>query len=100
LTVGSDEFVKPNTTMEALAALKPAFRKGGSVTAGNSSGLNDGAAALLIASEFGARQNNLTPVARIVASAVVGVEPRIMGIGPVGATQRALRKAGLTMDDI
>lgn len=95
-----DEFIKPYTTPEGLAGLKPAFREGGSVTAGNSSGLNDGAAALLIASDFAVRQHNLTPVARIVASAVVGVEPRIMGIGPVAASQKALKKAGLQLEDI
>lgn len=96
----TDEFAKSQTTIEALAALKPAFRNGGSVTAGNSSGLNDGAAALLIASEFAVRQNNLQPIARIISSAVVGVEPRIMGIGPVGASQKALKKAGLTLKDM
>lgn len=100
ITASKDEFAKPNTTLEGLASLKPAFRKNGTVTAGNAAGLNDGSAALLIASEFGARQNELTPIARIVSTAVVGVEPGIMGIGPVGATQRALRKAGLSLDDI
>ena len=96
----ADEFVKPATTPEVLAGLKPAFRQGGSVTAGNSSGLNDGAAALLIASGKAVEQNNFHPIARIISSAVVGVEPRIMGIGPVGASQRALKKAGITMDDV
>jgi acetyl-CoA acyltransferase len=100
LIFDKDEFVKGNTTMEALAGLRPAFKENGSVTAGNSSGLNDGAAALLIASEFGMRQHNLKPIARIVSSAVVGVEPRIMGIGPVAATQKALKKAGLQLSDI
>lgn len=100
LVVDKDEFIKPNTTLEGLAQLRPAFRQQGSVTAGNSSGLNDGAAALLMASEFAVSNYNLKPIARIVSSAVVGVEPRIMGIGPVGATQRALKKAGLTLDDI
>ncbi len=95
-----DEFVKGQSTPEGLAALKPAFRNHGTVTAGNSSGLNDGAAVLLMASDFGVRQQNLTPIARIISSAVVGVEPRIMGIGPVGASQRALKKAGLSLDDI
>ncbi|HZV69953.1 MAG TPA: acetyl-CoA C-acyltransferase [Saprospiraceae bacterium] len=93
-----DEFMKPQTTLEGLAALRPAFRESGTVTAGNSSGLNDGAAALLMASDFGVRHNGLKPMAKIVASAVVGVEPRIMGIGPVTATQLALKKAGLTLD--
>jgi acetyl-CoA acyltransferase len=96
----TDEFVKPQTTAAALHGLKPAFRIGGSVTAGNSSGLNDGAAALLLASDFGVRHNNLHPMARILSSAVVGVEPRIMGIGPVGASLKALKKAGLSLDDM
>lgn len=100
LVIDKDEFIKSHTTLQGLSALRPAFRQGGSVTAGNSSGLNDGAAALLIASDFAVRQNNFEPVARIVSSAVVGVEPRIMGIGPVGASQRALKKAGLTLDEI
>lgn len=95
-----DEFIKPGTSMEVLAKLKPAFKKDGSVTAGNASGLNDGAAALLIASEKGAQKNGLQPVARIVSSAVVGVEPRIMGIGPVNASKKALEKAGLSLDQM
>ncbi len=96
-----DEFIKPQTTPEVLAKLRPAFKKeGGSVTAGNASGLNDGAAAMLIASEEAAQQHNLRPMARIAASAVVGVEPRVMGIGPVGASRKALRKAGLTLADM
>ena len=96
-----DEFIKPNTTHERLAQLKPAFRKeGGSVTAGNSSGLNDGAVALYIASEAAVKKYDLKPLARIISSAVVGVEPRIMGIGPVGATQKALKRAGLTLNDM
>lgn len=95
-----DEFAKPSTTLEGLAGLRPAFRPNGTVTAGNASGLNDGAAALLIASESGLRQHQLKPLARIVASGVSGVEPRIMGIGPVPATQLALKRAGLTMADI
>ena len=96
----NDEFVKGHTTVEGLTALKPAFRQGGTVPAGNSSGLNDGAAALLIASGHAVNQNHFEPMARIISSAVVGVEPRIMGIGPVGASQRALNKAGITLDDI
>jgi acetyl-CoA acyltransferase len=96
----SDEFVKPNTTLQVLAGLKPAFKKDGSVTAGNASGLNDGASALLLASEEAIKKNNLTPKARIVASAAAGVEPRIMGIGPVNATKKALTRAGLTLDQI
>ncbi|MBP6644159.1 MAG: acetyl-CoA C-acyltransferase, partial [Flavobacteriales bacterium] len=90
-----DEFIKPSTTVEVLAKLRPAFRKNGSVTAGNSSGLNDGAAAVLVASELALKQHGLTPLARIVTSAVAGVEPRIMGIGPVNATKLALKRAGL-----
>ncbi|HTA82333.1 MAG TPA: 3-oxoadipyl-CoA thiolase [Bacteroidia bacterium] len=96
----NDEFIKANTTMEGLAALKPAFRKGGGVTAGNASGLNDGAAALLLASAKAVKQYNLKPLARIVSMGVVGVEPRIMGIGPVEASNKALKKAGLTFNDI
>lgn len=95
-----DEFVKPNTTIEVLGKLRAAFKKDGSVTAGNSSGLNDGAAATIIASEEAVKKYNLKPVARIVSSAVVGVEPRIMGIGPVEASNKALKKAGLTMEDM
>jgi len=96
----SDEFIKPNSTEEILAKLKPAFKKDGTVTAGNSSGLNDGAAALLIASNKSVSANSLTPLARIVSSGVVGVEPRIMGIGPVKASQLALDRAGISLDDI
>ena len=96
-----DEFLKPDTTLEVLAKLRPAFRReGGTVTAGNASGLNDGAAALLIASEEGIKKYGLQPRARFVSSAVVGVEPRIMGIGPVGASRKALAKAGLTLADM
>ena len=93
-----DEFTKPKTTLEALAALKPAFRKNGSVTAGNASGLNDGAAAVLVASDRAIKDHGLKPLARIVSSGVTGVEPRIMGIGPVSATRLALKRAGLTLD--
>jgi acetyl-CoA acyltransferase len=96
-----DEFIKPNSTLEGLAKLRPAFKKeNGSVTAGNSSGLNDGAAAMLIASEKAVRKYDMKPKARIIASAVTGVEPRIMGYGPVGATLRALERANLTMGDM
>lgn len=96
-----DEFIRPGSTAEVLAKLRPAFKKeGGSVTAGNSSGLNDGAAALLLASEDGCKIHGLTPKARILSSAVVGVEPRLMGIGPVEATRKALKRAGLTLDDM
>ncbi len=96
-----DEFIRPTTTLEALAKLRAAFKKeGGSVTAGNSSGLNDGAAAMLIASEDGVKKYDLKPLARIVSSGVAGVEPRIMGIGPVKASQKALAKAGLELKDM
>ena len=96
-----DEFIKSNTTLEILSTLRTVFKKqGGSVTAGNASGLNDGAAAMLLSSEKGIKENNLNPIAKIVSSAVVGVEPRIMGIGPVEASNKALKKAGLTLDDI
>ncbi len=95
-----DEFIKPNTSLEGLSKLRPAFKKDGSVTAGNASGLNDGAAATIIASEEAVKKYNLKPLARIVSSAVVGVEPRIMGIGPVEATKKALVKANLTLDQI
>ncbi len=99
----TDEFVRGNTTVEILAKLRPAFKKledGGTVTAGNASGLNDGAAAVLIASEDAVKKYDLNPLARIVSSAIVGVEPRIMGIGPVGAAQKALSKAGLRLADM
>lgn len=100
LLVDTDERPRRDTTLEALARLKPAFRKDGSVTAGNSSGLNDGAAALLLTSEEKAREFGLIPMARIVASAAAGVTPRTMGYGPVPATRKALKRAGLTLDDI
>ena len=96
-----DEFIKPGTTAEALAKLKPAFRaQGGSVTAGNASGLNDGAAALLVGSENSIKNQNLKPLARIVSSGIAGAEPRIMGIGPVEASAMALRRAGLSLNDM
>lgn len=101
IVFAEDEFIKATTTPEILAKLRPAFRKtGGSVTAGNASGLNDGAAATIIASGDAVERYGLKPLARIVSSAVVGVEPRIMGIGPVKASLKALEKAGLTMDDM
>ncbi len=97
----TDEFCKPSTSLEGLSKLKASFKKeGGTVTAGNSSGLNDGAAALLLASEIAIKKFNLVPKARIVSSAVAGVAPRIMGIGPVEAANKALAKAGLTFKDI
>jgi acetyl-CoA acyltransferase len=100
--VDQDEFIRPETTAEVLAKLRPAFRTDGkgSVTAGNSSGLNDGAAALFVVSERGARELGAEPMTRIVSSAVVGVEPRCMGIGPVPASRRALELAGIGMADV
>ena len=95
-----DEFARASTTIESLSGLKPAFKKDGTVTAGNASGLNDGAAALLIASETGVKNHQLNPIARIVSAAVAGVEPRIMGIGPVLASEKALQRAGLTLQDM
>lgn len=100
VTVSDDEFIRPNTTVETLARLKPAFANNGTVTAGNSSGLNDGAAALLIASSDAIKSMSLTPLARVVASAAAGVEPRIMGMGPVPATRLVLERAGLTLDQV
>lgn len=98
--ISEDEFIKPNTTLETLSKLKPAFKKDGTVTAGNSSGINDGAAAMFICSDLAISKYSLTPKARILCSAVTGVEPRIMGIGPVTATQKVLEKAGLKLSDI
>jgi acetyl-CoA acyltransferase len=96
-----DEFARPATTEAALAALRPAFRKDvGTVTAGNASGLNDGAAALLLANEAGLHRHRLTPLTQVLSTAVVGAEPRIMGIGPVEASRLALARAGLTWDDL
>jgi 3-oxoadipyl-CoA thiolase len=96
----ADEFIKPDTSMEILSKLKAAFRKDGTVTAGNASGLNDGACAILLASEDAIKKYNLKPKARIVSSGVIGVEPRIMGAGPVEASNRALKKVGLKWNDI
>jgi acetyl-CoA acyltransferase len=100
LMVQDDDGPRPDTSLEKLAALAPAFRTGGTVTAGNSSSLNDGAAALAIMSESRARSLGLSPLARIVATGVSGVDPRIMGIGPVPATRQALKRAGLSLRDI
>jgi len=100
ISFARDEFIKADSNIEKLSTLKAAFRKGGTVTAGNASGLNDGAAALLMASENGLKTHGLTPKARIVSSGVVGVEPRIMGIGPVEASKLALKRAGLSLDQI
>lgn len=103
LIFDQDEFIKPKTTLEVLGRLRPAFKKaenGGSVTAGNASGLNDGAAAMLMASENAIQKYNLKPLARLVSNGVAGVEPHIMGIGPVYASEIALKKAGLSLSDI
>lgn len=100
ILVATDERPRRDTTMESLGRLKPAFRKDGTVTAGNSSGLNDGASALLVMSEEKAKALNLKPLARVVASAAAGVPPRVMGYGPVPATRKALNRAGLKMSDI
>lgn len=97
--VKQDEHPRPNTTLEKLASLKPLFPDG-TVTAGNASGINDGAAALLLMTEKKAQALNVKPLARIVATAVHGLEPNIMGLGPVGATRKALSRAGLTVDDL
>jgi 3-oxoadipyl-CoA thiolase len=101
-TFDTDEHPRPDATVESLARLKPAFRRdaSGSVTAGNSSGINDGAAALLVTSEARARELGLRPMARLVASAVAGVDPATMGLGPIPATRRALERAGLSVDDL
>ena len=98
--VAVDEHPRPETTLADLAKLKAAFREGGSVTAGNASGINDGAAALLIMSAAKARELSLKPMARFVSSAVAGVDPAIMGVGPVPATRKALLRAGLAIDEI
>jgi len=100
LLVALDERPRRDTTLESLARLKPAFRAGGTVTAGNSSGMNDGAAALLLMSEEKAAALGLKPLARIVASAAAGVEPRVMGLGPIEATRKALRRAGIKVSDL
>lgn len=95
-----DEFAKPHTTLEKLATLKPAFRANGTVTAGNASGLNDGAAACLLASGEAVQQFGLRPLAKIISSGVSGVEPKYMGIGPVLASALALKRAGLTLEQV
>lgn len=100
LIFDKDEFFRPGTTADILSKLNPAFKKDGSVTAGNSSGLNDGAGALLIASEQGLKDHQLTPKVRFVGAAVAGVEPRIMGIGPVYASNKLLKRFGLTFNDM
>jgi acetyl-CoA C-acetyltransferase/3-oxo-5,6-didehydrosuberyl-CoA/3-oxoadipyl-CoA thiolase len=98
--VDTDEHPRSDTSEEKLAKLQPAFRKGGSVTAGNSSGINDGASAVLLASGKAVKEMGLSPIARIVTSAIAGVDPSCMGVGPVPATRKALERAGLTIDDI
>jgi len=102
LIFSEDEFIRPDTSIEGLSKLRAVFRTDGkgTVTAGNASGLNDGSCAVLLASEEGAKRNGLTPRARFVSSAVVGLEPRIMGMGPVEASRNALKKAGLSLKDI
>ena len=100
LVIDADEPPRPDTSLEALGKLKPAFTKDGSVTAGNSSGVNDGAAAVLLCSEEVAGEQAWTPMARVVTSAVAGVEPRVMGLGPIHATRKALARSGLSVDDI
>lgn len=100
IVVDADEHPRHGATMEDLAKLRAAFKKEGSVTAGNASGVNDGAAAILLASEGGAKKHGLTPRARVVGAATAGVPPRIMGIGPAPATRKVLEKTGLTLDDM
>jgi 3-oxoadipyl-CoA thiolase len=100
IVVDTDEHPRPDTSLEKLARLSPAFRKEGTVTAGNSSGINDGASALLLTSKEAAADMGLTPMARIITSAVAGVDPSCMGVGPVPATRKALERAGLTIDDL
>lgn len=100
IVVSADEHPRPDTSMADLAKLKAAFREGGTVTAGNSSGINDGAAAVLIMSDKKVKELNVKPMARYVTSAVAGVDPAVMGLGPIPATKKVLERSGLTMDDI
>jgi acetyl-CoA C-acetyltransferase len=100
VTIDSDDHLRPDTSAEALAKLRPAFDKAGSVTAGNASGLNDGAAALVLMREDEAARRSLTPLARIAGWATAGVDPSIMGTGPIPASRKALEKAGWTIDDL
>ena len=100
IVVDRDEHPRPDTTLEALARLRPAFRDGGTVTAGNSSGINDGASAALVVEAGRARAMGLRPMARIVATAVAGVDPAVMGLGPIPATRKALDRAGLRVADL
>ena len=99
-TVAADDGPRPGTTLEAVAALKPVFRSEGTVTAGNCCPLNDGAAALVVMSDTRARELGITPLARVVSTAVTGLSPEIMGLGPVEASRRALERAGMTIGDI
>ena len=99
VTVDKDEHLRPDTTMEGLAKLKPFVRDPGTITAGNASGVNDGAAAMLIASEAAVKKHNLKPVARITGMAAAGVPPRVMGIGPVPSTQKLMARLGLKIGD-
>ncbi len=98
--VEADEGPRRDTTLEQLGKLKPAFKEGGSITAGNSSSLNDGAAAVLVVSAEYARAHGLEPLARVRSMATAGVPPRVMGIGPVPATKKALERAGISLDDV
>jgi acetyl-CoA C-acetyltransferase len=98
--VDRDEHPRPDTSLEKLATLKPAFRESGTITAGNASGINDGAAALVLASEEKARELGAEPLARFVASAVAGVDPRVMGIGPIPAVRKVLGRAGIEASDL
>ena len=100
IQIDRDEHVKPDVQLEALAKLRPAFKRDGTVTAGNASGINDGAASVVVASEQAVQQNNLKPIARIVSWGVAGVDPTIMGIGPVPAIKQALKRANLTIEDM
>ena len=100
ILVSRDEHPRADTSMEVLGKLSPAFRKGGTVTAGNSSGINDGAAAVLLMSDRKAQELGIKPLARVVAAAAAGVEPRVMGLGPISSTRKALTRAGLSLDQI
>jgi acetyl-CoA C-acetyltransferase len=100
IVVDADEYLKPDTTLEVLAKLRPAFKKDGTVTAGNASGINDAAAALLVMSANDAARRGVTPLARIVSAATAGVDPSIMGTGPIPASRKALDKAGWKVDDL
>ncbi len=100
IIVDKDEHPRPGTTVEKLATLKPAFREGGSVTAGNASGINDGSAALFVVGEDYVEKNSLEPLARVVSMAIAGVDPSVMGIGPIPASRKALKRAGLSVSDL